>query len=145
MPRSPRRHHYYSSIREFCDEIKMPDMNLCNEVLKYMSILDLYKYFGKIPSKSELINLQKNNIDEFLELLELMIINEDVDKFKTILKLTKDEILKILIGAARMGHINIVHEMIRLSATNFDRAMVNAAYSGHMDIAQEIMAVWSEF
>jgi ankyrin repeat protein len=104
MPRSPR-----FSKREFCDEIRISDMNICNEVIKYMSISDLYRYFGNIPTRVQLLEIKNQNLDEFLELLELLILDnvqkDDLDILHVIE--TTEHIL--LFRSVKLGYLRILN------------------------------------
>jgi hypothetical protein len=135
MTRSPRRQPFISK-REFCDEINMPDMNTCDEVIKYMSLSDLYRYFGIIPTNDEILKIQNTNRDDFLEILELLLSDGiDIDIDVTDFNNPSD----IFLGAVEHDYINIVQELLEhIRYGVIGKALIIAARNGYMDIAQII-------
>jgi hypothetical protein len=137
------------------DKLKIYDSNMQAEILKYMSLYDLYKCFGTIPTRSEWSELRYKNYNNFLEILELLLTNTTTDTIDTIiaesvsivvcipntnaLPALPPLLLSIIAGdAARRGHMNIVREMIRRGEpTNW--VMCCAAHGGHMNIVQEMI------
>jgi ankyrin repeat protein len=155
-------HHHFSSKREFCDEIKMNDMNMCNEIIKYMSAADLYTLFGTIPDKSELLELEKSNLDEFLELLELLIIHDvDLHDYYDIYDIYEYDIhYQLLLRSAKLGYLNILNKFVKnphdrifyiayggmldmseldMSELDMNTVAYGASQGGHMDIVQEMI------